>query len=141
MARTWNPSSTPLKVTGYGSTGYAHGTWKVHNTSNGTRSEVMSYTKLSNADDHKVYVVLGTQVNAGYCTQVSKYMTCTQKYWDHASAETGHHSSSSYIYKTASTGVSNEADYARGKVRAALDIPWRSDPMTGWSYTDGGDQY
>lgn len=139
--RVWNTQSNPLKVTGYGSTGYAYGTWKVANTSNGTRSIVSSYSKLSNADDHKVYVDLETQVNAGYCAQVSKYMSCTQKYWDFDSAETGHHDNRSYTYKSASTGVSGDADYARGKVRARLDIPWRSDPETGWSYTDGGDKY
>ncbi|WP_189824107.1 hypothetical protein [Streptomyces finlayi] len=139
--RTWNSRSTPLKVTGYGSSGYAFGTWKVHNTSNGTRSQVFSYSKLSNADDHKVYIELETQVNAGYCVQASKYMNCTQKYWDHDDTETAHHSSKSYTYKTASTGVAGSADYARGKVRAGLDIPWRTDPMTGWSYTDGGDKY
>ncbi|MEU3162594.1 hypothetical protein ABZ753_35250 [Streptomyces griseoincarnatus] len=139
--RTWNASSNPLKVTGYGSTGYAYGTWKVYNSSNGTRSLASTYSKLSNADDHKVYVELETQVNASYCVQASKYMSCTQKYWDHDSDETDHHSSRSYTYKSASTGVSGSADYARGKVRARLDIPWRSDPATGWSYTDGGDKY
>ncbi|MEU2119476.1 hypothetical protein ABZ567_28390 [Streptomyces sp. NPDC016459] len=139
--RVWNGSNAPLEVSGFGSKGYAYGTWKVHNSSNGTRSRVMSYTRLKNADDHKVYVQLGTEVNAGYCVQASKYMTCTKKYWDHANAETAHHNSSSYVYKTASTGVDDEADYARGKVRAGLDVPWRPDPLTGWSYTDGGDQY
>ncbi|MFF3604369.1 hypothetical protein [Streptomyces sp. NPDC002463] len=101
----------------------------------------MSYSKLTNADDHRVYVELGTQVNTGYRIQASKYMTCTQQYRDHASAETAHHSSRSYVYKSASTGVHNEADYVRGKVRAGLDVPWRPDPLTGWSYTDGGDKY
>ncbi|MEU7076002.1 hypothetical protein AB0B30_38415 [Streptomyces narbonensis] len=138
--RTGNSISTPLKVSGYGSTGYAYGTWKVYHSSNGTRSQLVSYSRLTNADDHKVYVELGTQVNTGYCYQASN-MTCTQQYWDHASVETAHHSSKSYVYKSASTGVHNEAGYARGKVRAGLDVPWRPDPLTGWSYTDGGDKY
>ncbi|MDT0491616.1 hypothetical protein ACPEIF_23790 [Streptomyces sp. NPDC012600] len=141
VERTWNGTNNPLKVTGYGSTGHAWGTWKVGNTSNGTRSIVNSYTKLNNADNHKVYVELQTQVNAGYCVQASKYMNCTQKYWNHATAETAHHSSKSYTFKSASTGVKSEADYARGMVRARLDIPYRTDPATGWSYTDGGDKY
>ncbi|MFF0484970.1 hypothetical protein [Streptomyces sp. NPDC004435] len=106
--RTWNDSSNPLKVTGY-----AYDTWKVYNSSNGTRSLASTYSKLSNADDHKVYVELGTQVNAGHCVQASKCMSCTQRYWDHASDETDHHSSKSYLYKSASTGVSDSADYAR----------------------------
>lgn len=139
--RVWNTQSNPLKVTGKGSTGYAYGKWKVANTSNGTRSIVMSYSKLNNADDHEVYVELETQVNAGYCVQASKYMSCTKKYWNHDSVETKHHDNRSYTYKSASTGVSDDADYARGKVRARLDIPYRPDAETGWSFTDGGDKY
>lgn len=139
--RVWNSSSSPLVVNGYGSSGYAYGDWKLYNSSSGTRSHASAYTKLSNADNHKVYIELDTQVNAGYCTTYSKYLACTQKYWSHASDESDHHSSSSYKYNPASTGVSGDADFARGRIKANLDIPWRDDPETGWSYADGGDNY
>ncbi|WP_395358086.1 hypothetical protein ACHGLA_00475 [Streptomyces sp. YH02] len=139
--RTWNASASPLVVNGYGSTGKAYGTWKLYNGSNGTVSHAAANTKLSNADNHKVYIELNTQVNAGYCTTYSKFLSCTQQYWSHASDESDHHSSSSYKYNPASTGVSGDADYARGRVKAFLDIPWRDDPETGWSYAAGADNY
>ncbi|MHC0432767.1 hypothetical protein ACX6XY_21680 [Streptomyces sp. O3] len=133
---TWNTKSSALKVTGYGSTGYAYGKWRVYNGADGTRSKVYSYSRLNNAHNHKVFVKLETQVNAGYCVQ-PKYTTCTQSYWNHDDTHTRHHSSSSWKYYKASTGVSGAADYARGRVQAKLDVPWRSDPSTGWSYTSG----
>lgn len=139
--RTWNTSSTPLTVNGYGSTGKAYGTWKLYNSSNGTRSHASAYSKLNNADNHEVYIELNTQVNSGQCTTYSKFLSCTQKYWSHASDESDHHASSSYVYKPASTGVAGDADYARGRVKTFLDVPWRDDPETGWSYADGGDNY
>lgn len=139
--RTWNSQSTPLTVSDYGSTGKAYGTWKIYNSSNGTRSHASAYSKLKNAHNHEVYIELNTQVNAGYCTTVSKYLTCTQKYWSHASDESDHHASSSYVYKPASTGVAGDADYARGRVKTFLDIPLRFDPETDWSYSEGGDSY
>ncbi|MBB1261083.1 hypothetical protein [Streptomyces alkaliterrae] len=134
----WNKKSSPLVAKGYGSQGSAYGKWRIYNGANGTTSKVYSYSKLSNADDHKVYVNLETMVNAGYCVQ-PKYTNCTQKYWVHDGTETKHHSSSSYKYYKAHTGVAGQADYARGRVRARIDVPWRTDPATGWSYTSGSE--
>jgi len=135
----WNKKETPLKEASYGSTAYAYGKWRIYNGSNGTTSKVYSYSRLAeNADDHKVYVELKTQANAGYCI-APKYTTCDKEWYHHATAETTHHTSSSYKYYKAYDGVPGDADYARGAVRTSIDIPYRPDTHSGTSYTQGSE--
>ncbi|KUN80197.1 hypothetical protein [Streptomyces griseoruber] len=137
--REWNSKSEPLTEKSYGSTGKAYGKWKVTQTSDGTKSKAYGYSKLSyQADNHKVYFDLDTHLNAGYCTQVSKYMSCSKEYYYYKSDEGKHHDSSAWTYNTAQTGVTGAADYARAGMATCLDIPARPDTCSGRTYTAGG---
>lgn len=132
----WNTSSNPLTVTGYGSTGYAYGDWRIADTSNGTRSILRSRLKYNDADNHKVYVQWETWTNAGYCAQPD-YTSCDQAYYYWAMDETSHQNEESWTWHSDSTSLNPAADYARARIAVRLDIPWRPDPISGWVLTRG----
>ena len=132
--RTWNSSGTPLKVTGYGSTGYGYGTWRASTASDGTRSRLSANLRINNADNHAVFAKLTTQTNAGYCA-APEYVSCTAQYFTYDDSDTSRYSGSSYKAHNTSTGLNSSGNYARGLVTVKLDIPWRDDPSSGTSYT------
>jgi hypothetical protein len=137
QALTWNSKSSPLTVTGYGSTGWGYGTWKASTSTDGTRSRLAATLKYSNADNHKVFAKLNTWVNAGVCITAG-YLDCTASYYPYWSADTPRHNVAG-VWKTmyASTQLDPGADYARGVIQVKLDIPWRGDPGSGYTFTNG----
>ncbi|SNT06803.1 hypothetical protein SAMN06309944_1943 [Micrococcales bacterium KH10] len=135
--RYWNSASTPLTVTGFGSTGYGYGNWTVSTSTDGTKSRLGATMKYKNADNHKVYAKLETLVNAGTCLS-SDYTSCTQKYYSHDWNNSGKiDKANKWFTKRATTGVPGIADYARASINVKLDIPWRADPTSGTTHTKG----
>ena len=132
--RYWNSSSAPLTVTGYGSSGYGYGTWKVSTGTDGTRSRLTANLRINNADNHAVYATLTTQTNAGYCVEPD-YTSCTAQYFTYATQDTAHYTGASWKALTTSTGLNASGNYARGLVNVKLDIPWRTDPSSGTTFT------
>lgn len=137
LAVNWAKSSEPLKVSGYGSTGYGYGTWTVSSGSDGTRSRLTANLKYSNGDNHKVYGRISTWTNAGICIS-PEYTSCTATYYPYASNDTAHvNEAGKWVAKTATTSVNPAADYARGQVFVRLDIPLRPDPTSEQTLTKG----
>lgn len=119
------PSSGSISVSGYGSTAWAYGQWRVADSSAGTRSWLDSYTWYVNADDHKKY--------AHFQTRVSTLPGGPFNYY--AEAETSHSNQQSGQWLYANTAVSPSHSYARAHVRVCLDIPFRTDPCSGFVIT------
>lgn len=120
------PSSGDISVSAYGSTAYAHGQWRVADSSGGTRSFLDSYTTYNNADNHKKYALLQTQVGS------SSSGPWTNWYAD----ETAHSANTYWEWLYADTSVSGTSSWARAGVKVCLDIPFRSDVCTNsFTYT------
>lgn len=134
--RYWNSVDKPLTVSGYGSTGWGYGSWRVSTGTDGTRSRLGAHQAISNADDHRVFVKLSTWTNAGYCL-ATEYLQCTQQYFSYDDSDTGRTSCYCWEYLATSTGVNAAANYARAQVRVKLDVPWRPDPDSNPTYTKG----
>jgi len=134
--RSWNSSTTPLTASGYGSTGYGYGQWKVSTGTDGTKSRLYANIKLNNADNHTVYAKLKTQSNAGSCF-APDYTSCVATWYHYASSDSSHYNGSVYKQYVTRTDVNPSGDYARAIVNVCLDIPWRSDIYSGDSYTKG----
>lgn len=132
----WNSSSNQLSVSGYSSTGYAYGQWRVTDGSNGTRAYGDAKVRISNALNHKVFAKFYTYVNAGYCA-TTPYLSCTQQYFYYADADSSHTASTTAVWVYANTAVPGTANYARAGVEVKLDIPNHVDPASGQSYTNG----
>lgn len=154
-ASTWATSSNPLVATGYGSAASGYGSFKVTRTSTGTVALAYGYNKVRNADNHKAYFAMQAQSNAGSCLSGTSLgfdflgtggsygvsYSCTQPFYNHGGVvQSGHTSSSSWSYSTAKTAVNQNATVMRGLVKECLDVPWRSDPCTGYNYS-GADTY
>lgn len=92
--------------------------------------------RISNADNHKVYVISQTWANSGVCFS-PEYTSCTRSYYYHKGVRVGSNNSNVWRLYTGSTTVSTGGDYARAHVYAKLDIPWRSDPYQGPTITYG----
>jgi hypothetical protein len=119
------PSSGNLSVSGYGSTAYARGQWRVADSSNGTRSWLDSYTSMSNADDHRKFTHFQTQSATSSGGPWSLY----------AESGTVHSNNENWEWLYANTGVNPSGSYARARVKVCLDIPLRSDPCSGYAVT------
>ncbi len=133
----WNSATSPLTVTGYGSTGRAYGGWRLYTGTDGTRAYTDANMKVNNAANHRVYVQSQTWLNAGLCVS-PQYTSCSSSYYYHATATSNRISSSSWTWHYGfSTGLDGSADFARAAIRARLDIPWRTDPSAGPTYTNG----
>jgi hypothetical protein len=132
----WNSSTNPLVVTGYGSWAKAYGQWRVADGSSGTRSWLDARVWYYNADNHKKYSKFETWVNAGICV-APQYTSCTAAYYYYAGAQTPHSNVAAAQWLYANTGVSPSGNYARARVWVCLDVPLRSDPCAGPTYTAG----
>lgn len=145
----WNVSSTPLKVSGYGSTAQAYGYIKIFNGSSGTRMYGYAWNKFVDGDNHRAYLNGATQFNAGTCSsssstviykgaEVSNSSSCTFQFADNEYIRVDglNYTSSTWIQMpNKSWGVHSGSDRGRLKVNLNIDIPWRSDPAVGPSYS------
>lgn len=145
----WNQSSTPLEVSGYGSTAKGYGYIKIFNGSNGTRLHSYAWNRFTDADNHAAYLSGVSQFNAGSCraysvtvgykgVEVAASSSCANTFYNHASFRQNglNYTSSSWIQMAnQSTGVNAGADRGRAEVRMAIDIPLRPDVESGPSYS------
>lgn len=137
-ALSWNSSSQPLTVTGYGSTGEGYGTWFISTGSDGTRYRATSYMRINNADDHEVYSHIRNWTSAGFC-YAPEFLSCTVDYSVYNSMQSGRHDYSFYVGRSSSAPLHGAAEYHRAEVKMRLDIPWRSDPSSTATWTNGID--
>ena len=146
----WNSKSVPLKVTGHGSTAKAYGFVKVFHSSNGTKLGSYGYNTFTDADNHRAYTHAISQFNAGTCSthtatvaykgvQVSSSSNCWAQFADATvlgRADGLNYTTSAWVSLPGrSVPVHRGADQGRARVRLCIDIPWRSDPCTGYSYS------
>lgn len=137
MALTWNSSTTPLTVTGYGSTGKAYGDWNISTGTDGTRYRTGANLYLINADNHKVYAKTDNYANSGSCI-APDYTSCSQTFYYYNSSETTHYNVSKAWKKyNSSNTVDPRSDYHRAYIRVKLDVPWKADPSSSPSITKG----
>lgn len=145
----WNVSSTPLKVSGQGSSAQAYGYIKIFNGSSGTRMYSYAANKFTDADNHRAYITGETQYNAGTCRsegttvvvkgiEVSSSTSCARQFYDKDGYRIDglNYTTSSWTqmpYKN--WNVDGGADRGRLVVNLAIDVPWRSDPVSGPSYS------
>ena len=154
-ASTWATSGNPLIANAYGSSATGYGSFKVTRTSNGTVARAFGYNKIRNVDNHKAYFELQAQSNAGVCQSgyslavdilgtggaFGQSYSCTQSFYDFGGLiESGHTSSSTFVYSTADKVVDSTANVMRGRVRECVDVPLRPDTCTGFNYS-GADSY
>ncbi|GAB1640189.1 hypothetical protein [Krasilnikovia sp. MM14-A1259] len=132
----WNSSSAPLTVKGYGSTAKGYGKWRVVDNSQGTRSYTSGYYWYANADNHKKYGAMVSQSNAGVC-YAPQYTSCTAAYYNAGSAESTHSNVTGGQWLDFSTAAAFNGNYARAAEQVCLDVPFRSDPCSGYTYTQG----
>jgi hypothetical protein len=131
--------TTAVSVSGYGSTGYGYGSFKVTNypmNGSGTRAEVHGRIRINNADNHRVYLTNNFQSNAGNCVAPT-YTSCSQSWYHHATVDSTKVQDSSYRNTYPSVAADSGASYMRARVKVCLDIPWRTDPCTGYYNSDG----
>jgi hypothetical protein len=136
FALNWNSSTTPLTVTGYGSTGKAYGSWTISTGTDGTRFRTSANQWINNADNRAVYVVTENWTTAGSCLQPD-YTSCKQDYYYYNSSKTGQTTQKSWVNKKSSASVDPRASYGRAYVRVKLSVPWRTDPSSGATVTKG----
>lgn len=146
-ASYWNRSSTPLVISGYGSTAQGYGYIKIFNGSNGTRLYSYAYNKFTDADNHRAYLAGRTQYNAGTCRTSSATVTinnvsvasstsCAKQFYDYNSFTQGglNYTNNSWTtMPTTNHGVDSGADRGRVVVRMSIDVPLRYDPQSGES--------
>ena len=132
----WNSSSNPLTVTGYGSTGEGYGSFYISTGSSGTRYKFRVRQRIDNADNHQVYANLEYWSNTGICLAPA-FFSCNAPYQKHATDVTDRTTKSSYVTLYESAPIDPYASFHRGRVRMRLDIPWRFDPASGWTVTEG----
>lgn len=146
----WNASSSPLQVSGYGSTASAYGYAKVFNGSSGTAIYNYGYHKFTDGDDHRPYLGGSSQWNAGSCglegvtvgykgVQVGASASCASVFYDGNNLPRQDGSTSTVTAWTAFPTVSAKppsgSDRGRVEVKLCLDIPWRLDVCVGYSYS------
>jgi hypothetical protein len=149
-ASWWNVSSSPLVTTGYGSTAKAYGYIYIFNGSNGTRLYHKAWNKFTDADNHRAYLNVVTQYNAGSCrnesttttvkgVSVSSSSSCSRQFYNYGGGRVDglNYTSSSWIaMPTTNYGVHSGADRGRVKDTLCIDVPWRVDPCGGVVYSD-----
>lgn len=136
FALTWNSSTSPLTVTGYGSTGKGYGSWTISTGTDGTRFRTSAKQWINNADNHAVYVDTENWTTAGSCIQPD-YTSCKQDYYLYNYSKTGQTTQKSWVSKSSSASVDPRASYGRARVRVKLSVPWRTDPSSGATITKG----
>jgi len=128
--RYWGPLTPYEKGSRQGA---AKGSWRVTNTTNGTRVIVVGSIKDYYAGGDSIYWQQRTQTNAGFCLQPS-FTSCGQPWYDDEEVQSARSNSSVWVSLRTSTGVDQYADYARGLMKACEDQRWSPDPCTGWLF-------
>jgi len=145
----WNVSSTPLVITGYGSTANAYGYISIYNGSNGTRMTSYAYDRFIDGDNHMAYITTLAQYNAGSCSsqtstiyvkgaEVSSSSQCAQQFYDAGTIRQNGLNYTQWSWagmQLGSFGVNNGADRGRVRVELSIDVPFRTDPSSGGSYS------
>lgn len=144
----WNKSSSPLVKSGYGSTAKAYGKSRIFNGSDGTKIYNYAWNKFTDADNHRAYLEGTSEWNAGSCRNYSATVTiyavavasstsCSREYYDGANfsrANGLNYTKSSWTaMPTRGAAPNSGSDRGRAKVKLCIDIPWRTDPCTGYS--------
>jgi len=134
---TWNSRSEPLTVRGYGSTGEGYGSFYISTRRDGTRYRFSVIQRIQRADDeHAVYANVEYWSNTGICFS-PPWLSCNVPYQRHATDVTSRYTKSTWKSFYESAPIDAYANYHRGKVRMRLDIPWRWDPASAWTVTNG----
>lgn len=117
-------SASPLKVSGYGSSGSAYGNWnaaKSGTTLVATR-DTTGYYKYTDADDHTVYLVLDTRAQGALFGQRTAYSS-----HDNVSQTASWNAFRALPSTTVSTG-NNAGASVTAYHTLCLDVPLRADP-------------
>lgn len=122
LTSNWRSSSSPLSVTGYGSTGWGYGYLETVRPSTGDKAQQIAYVKINNADNHTVYANGTTALyNADNTIKSSTA-------WNQST----HKSNSSYVKVGPYASTSrNSASKAKGTSMVCIDVPVRYDPCSG----------
>jgi len=135
--RSWPRGTSYIYVSEGGvNQGRAYGTWKVADTSNGTRSIASANLQDLRVGGNSIYVELQTQSNSGICFS-PEYTSCNQTWYNYSMDQTGRSNSDRWVTLGASTGVDNSDQYARGVLKVCEDQAYSPDPCSGWTYTYG----
>ena len=147
---SWNTSATPLTLTSYGSTAKAYGSASIYNGTNGTRIYTSAKHTFFDADNHQPFLDGTSEWNAGTCglesitiqlkgVAVGASASCAAVFNDGANFGRSNGSTSNVSAWTAMPAMSaapnSGSDRGRAVVKLCLDIPWRTDPCTGSSYS------
>lgn len=146
----WNSSSNPLVTSGYGSEARAYGHVKVADSASGTRLFMYSYNRFVDADNHRAYLMLTPQFNAGTCraetstvaykgVQVASSSSCAGVFYsqnDIRSDGLNYTTSTWTAMPTKSVAVNAKADRGRVRARLCIDIPARPDPCGGTAVSE-----
>ncbi len=133
----WNSAGSPLKVTGYGSTVEGYGSWYVSTGSSGTIFKTTTYQRVAvQGDNHKVHADIQNWTNAGIC-YAPQYTSCTAAYYYYNGDSTESTIKSKWVRDYEEAPVNPSADYGKGRIRMRIDVPWRTDPASGWTLTNG----
>jgi len=117
----------------------AHGTWKVRDTSNGTRSISSAKVQDLRPGGNSAFVELRTQSNSGICAS-PEYTSCTKKWYHYKSDQTRRTNSDRWVSLSASTSVDQADSFTRGVMKVCEDQRLSPDPCSGYTYTYG-DKY
>jgi hypothetical protein len=116
--------------------GKGYGTWRVADTSNGTRSLGEGYVQDSRPSGSSVYFYMHTQANAGSCIS-PQYTSCSQPWFTVSYKDSQHSNSDRWVTVSASSDVASNGNAARARIQLCEERRFYPDSCTGWDYTDG----
>ncbi|MFG1745739.1 hypothetical protein ACGFJ4_16355 [Micromonospora chalcea] len=138
--RTWNSSSNPLIVRDDAgvSQGRGYGTWKVAQTSNGTRSLGNGQLKDDRPTGASVYIHMRTQTNSSLCV-TNPVFSCSGDNWGTTDyGDSDRTNSDRWItISQMSQRVNTTASAARGRFQVCEDRRLSPDRCTGATVTTG----
>jgi hypothetical protein len=124
--RYWSTSSSPLSVSGYGSTAKAYGYSKALNASGGMRLYSYAWNSFRDGDNHALYITGASYFNGGTCSSCGDWVR-THGY---TTSGLNYTNSSWTAMATKSFPADTAADAGYLTAQVGIDVPWRTDPRS-----------
>lgn len=114
--------------------GAAYGNWRLTYVSGTLKSVANGYVKDYKVGGATVYFELRTQTNSGTCV-TPPYTSCSQSWYTHAYDDSAYSNSDLWVSTSASTGVRDTSDGARGTLRTCEEVRYAPDTCSGYWYS------
>lgn len=136
QTRTWDKRQVHVSGVLQGEAGA--GTWKLAYVGGTLKSTAKGSVRDARPGGASIYFQLRTQTNSGTCFE-PPWLGCQQAWYNYRTDDSAHSNSDRWVATEAQTGIRDDADGARGSIRACEEVNFAPDKCGGFFFTKPDD--